>query len=322
MIRTGGYAPAGVYTCEACSSGYRLWAFLAPAAVFLFVLSVGALMIFKRAWLEATVLGKMTPRRFDSLQVRVRARNLSPGARRGRTPQVKAKVLFVMEQIAIGVPAQLPAVALPTSYLRYLDARAGAERWPLGARRGPSSPRRAPRTRAPRGRAIPSAADDATSTAGRPVLQPERGGERGAHVHHAAQLLRAAGDGDGPAAGRGPRVIGARVPLKTPGGALGRPLLGLFAADLLRLPRGLPDDLPGVLLRRAGAVNRTSTRAEPRVAGDFDFDGGVRPRHAAWDCAPGTSDATCDATEDARMLAAEEEVIPPDADGRGEHANS
>ena len=60
-------------------------------------------MYFRREWIEAYLLGEMTPRRFKSLQV-------------------KAKILFVMEQIAIGVPAQLPAVALPTTYLRYLDA--------------------------------------------------------------------------------------------------------------------------------------------------------------------------------------------------------
>ena len=98
-----GYAPAGVYTCSACSSGYRAWAIAVPALVVAALGAAALALWLRRDWVESAILGEMTPRRFSSLKV-------------------KAKILFVMEQIAIGVPAQLPAVALPTSYLRYLDA--------------------------------------------------------------------------------------------------------------------------------------------------------------------------------------------------------
>ncbi|KAH8097788.1 hypothetical protein JL720_701 [Aureococcus anophagefferens] len=74
-----GYAPAGIYRCEACTPEYT-----------------------RTAYIEGLVFGSMTKRRYQSLKV-------------------KAKILFVMEQITIFVPENLPSVALPTSYLKYLD---------------------------------------------------------------------------------------------------------------------------------------------------------------------------------------------------------
>ena len=105
----------------------QAWALLAPASVFLALVVFGLLLWRRREWLEAYVLGTMTPRRYTSLQV-------------------KAKILFVMEQIAIGVPAQLPAVALPTGYLRYLDARASVSSY------ADEAPRRVSRKRSLFGR--------------------------------------------------------------------------------------------------------------------------------------------------------------------------
>ena len=85
-----------------CTAATVAWAVGTPLTVLVVLGLIAYLTWFKRGWLEAVVLGEMTPRRFSSLKV-------------------KGKVLFVMEQILIGVPAQLPAVALPTSYLGYLE---------------------------------------------------------------------------------------------------------------------------------------------------------------------------------------------------------
>ncbi|EGB07944.1 hypothetical protein AURANDRAFT_64548 [Aureococcus anophagefferens] len=97
-----GYAPAGIYRCEACTPEYTRTVLAAPACVLLLVALCAYLFVYHKAYIEGLVFGSMTKRRYQSLKV-------------------KAKILFVMEQITIFVPENLPSVALPTSYLKYLD---------------------------------------------------------------------------------------------------------------------------------------------------------------------------------------------------------
>ena len=91
----------GGYTCEACTTAYVARTIGGLVALSVLVLALAAYAYVKQDQLTKLFMGSMTSRRYTSLEN-------------------KGKILFVMEQMAVGMATQIPAVALPTSYAAYL----------------------------------------------------------------------------------------------------------------------------------------------------------------------------------------------------------